>query len=145
MNDKSEVCTLCGCKLHRVGEYAMPTLLGRSHATKHHFVAERFFGRTKNRNGPKREGIFATCPWGHEGVTAVYCYECHEELLHNPVLLPADVSVFADLIRKRGLAEETKPETREKISGRIKLLHEILVAGLRAVSEQSTQHEEVRR
>jgi hypothetical protein len=39
--------------------------------------AERFFGR-----------IFDKCPWGVEGDTTILCYDCHEELLHNPVFLP---------------------------------------------------------
>jgi hypothetical protein len=136
MDDSKEVCVLCGCKLHRSGQYGRPTIHGRSHATKHHFVPKRFFGRSKNRSGPTRKGIFASCPWGHEGETGVYCFECHEELLHNPVRLPEDIAAFAKLVRKRGLAEDRKPKTRDKISGRIRLLHEILVAGLKAVSAQ---------
>ena len=35
-------CAICGCRLHRGGEYATPTTEGRSQATKHHYVAERF-------------------------------------------------------------------------------------------------------
>src|SRR5438874_2904736 len=26
-----ETCAICGCQLHRTGEYAQPTVLGRSH------------------------------------------------------------------------------------------------------------------
>lgn len=135
MDDSKEVCALCGCKLHGSGQYGRPTIQGRSHATKHHFVPERFFGRSKNRRGSKRKGIFKTCPWGHEGETGVYCFECHEELLHNPVLLPEDIAAFAKLVRNRGLAEDRKPIARGKISGRVRLLHEIIVAGLKSVSE----------
>ena len=68
-----------------------------------------FFGRSMNRRGTKREGIFSACPWGHEGEYAVYCYECHEELLHNPVLLPEDVHAFSELVKSRGLNEGQKP------------------------------------
>jgi hypothetical protein len=137
MKAENEFCSLCGCMLHRSGEYATPTLRGRSHATKHHYVPERFFGRSMNRKGSRREGIFTECPWEHEGETAVYCYECHEELLHNPVLLPEDVAAFAALVKARGFAEDKKPEGREKIGGRIILLHEVIVAGLKALSEGS--------
>jgi hypothetical protein len=49
-------------------------------------VAERFFGRSNNRRGTQRDRVFEECPWGIEGQTAVFCYDCHEELLHNPVL-----------------------------------------------------------
>jgi len=126
-----EVCSICGCNLHRSGEYATPTVAGRSHATEHHFVAERFFGRSTNRRGTKREGGFSSCPFGYEGKMAVYCYECPEELLHNPILLPKDVKNFSKLVRKRGYDEVEKPEHRVQIAGRIKLLHEIIEAGLK--------------
>src|SRR4051812_10815001 len=104
-----ERCSICNCALHRMaGTYARPGAVGRSHATAHHFVAERFFGRSSNRRGTKTDGIFSTCPWGFEGDSAVFCYECHEELLHNPVLLPKDIDAFARLVRIRGLSEEIK-------------------------------------
>src|SRR5438034_11356030 len=87
----AEACAICGCQLHRTRDtYATATIEGRSHASKHHFVAERFFGRSTNRRGTKTEGLFNACPWGREGESEVFCYECHEELLHNPVLLPWD-------------------------------------------------------
>jgi hypothetical protein len=35
-------------------------------ATQHHYVAERFFGRSSNRRGAKPEGVFLSCPWGAE-------------------------------------------------------------------------------
>src|SRR5579864_3846552 len=108
--NKHERCSICGCNLHRSGEYATPTVAGRSHATEHHFLAERFFGRSKSRRGAKRVGIFANCPFGQERKTASYCYGCHEELLHNPVLLPEDVRAFAELVKKRGCNETSKPD-----------------------------------
>ena len=49
-----ENCAICGCQLHRQGDYAKPTIKGRSHATKHHFIAECFFGRSANRKGEKK-------------------------------------------------------------------------------------------
>lgn len=135
-----EHCAICGCLLHRTRDtYARPTVAGRSHATKHHFVAERFFGRSTNRRGTKTEGVFPSCPWGHEGESAPFCYECHEELLHNPVLLPEDISRFAELVRRRGLSEETKTESRSPIAGRIKLFREVIALGLAAALEQEAQ------
>ena|SRR6266568_5723043 len=137
MKEQPETCSICGCQLHRSGEYATPTVAGRSHATKHHFVAERFFGRSTNRKGTKREGVFGICPFGHERETAVYCYECHEELLHNPVLLPTDIQALAELVRKRGINEACKPEDREKIAARILLFHEAISAGLKQMLERT--------
>ena len=130
MTPEQERCAICGCQLHRSGEYATPTLAGRSHATEHHYIAERFFGRSKNRRGTKRGGIFKGCPWGYEGKKDSYCYECHEELLHNPVLLPEDFAAFARLVRFRGLNEKHKIEDRSKLAGRIMLLHECISLGL---------------
>ena len=72
-----ERCAICGCKLHRSGEYAKPSVLGRSHATEHHYVAERFFGRSKNRPGTSRERIFESCPWHPGGQTAGQTMELH--------------------------------------------------------------------
>jgi dCMP deaminase len=123
-------CAVCGCIIHRAGEYAEPSIKGRSHATKHHYLAERFLGRSRNRRGEQREPIFKECPWDIKGQTEEFCYECHEELLHNPVLLQADVRRFAELVRLRNLNETTKTKSRDKIAGRIKLLHEVLELGI---------------
>jgi hypothetical protein len=136
MDQRPETCSICGCQVHRSGEYATPTIAGRSHATNHHFVAERFFGRSRNRRGTKRDGIFEICPFGHEHETAVYCYECHEELLHNPILLPTDIEVLAELVKRRGINETSKPEHREKIAARVLLLHEAISVGLKELLTQ---------
>lgn len=132
-----EHCAICGCRLHRTKDtYARPTVEGRSHATRHHYVAERFFGRSTNRKGTKTEGMFTSCPWGHEGESVVFCYECHEELVHNPVFLPEDVARFAELVKQRGLSEEIKTERRKLIAGRVELFHEIIVRGLDALRNE---------
>ena len=132
----TEHCAICNCILHRTaGTYARPTIEGRSHATRHHYVAERFFGRSSNRRDTLTDGVFLSCPWGYEGKTAVFCYECHEELLHNPVLLPQDVATFAKLVNQRGLSEERKTSDRSKLAGRVQLLHEALAVGLVALSQ----------
>ena len=133
----SERCAICDCMLHRTaGTYARPSPEGRSHATKHHFVAERFFGRSSNRRGTVTDGVFSSCPWGHEGQTAVFCYDCHEELLHNPVLLPADIAIFAALVKQLGLTEEQKTSDRSMLGGRVELLHEALARGLASLAEE---------
>lgn len=134
---KIEHCAICGCLLHRSGAYAKATTEGRSHATKHHFVAERFFGRSSNRRGTRTEGIFPICPWGSEGKSDVFCYECHEELLHNPVLLPEEMQNFAKLVRLRGLSEDLKTDDRSKIAGRVRLLNEVIRRGLVALLEEN--------
>ena len=138
----TEHCAICGCQVHRTrGTYASPTIKGRSHATEHHLIPERFFGRSSARPGTKTEGIFASCPWGHEGESEVFCYECHEELLHNPVLLPEDIARFAELVQLRGLSEEQKTEDRSKSARRVVLFHEVIARGLEVLYEEETHPE----
>ena len=132
-----ERCGICGCRLHRTGGYALPTPEGRSHATEHHYVAERFFGRSTNRKHEHRERIFERCPWGLEGQRGVFCYECHEELLHNPVFTKADIERFAALVRRRVLNEGEKSASREKLGGRVQLLHAVIAAGLNSLEAMS--------
>lgn len=129
-----EHCAICDCRVHRSGEYAKPTVRGRSHATMHHFVAERFFGRSANRKGTLTERVFAECPWGKEKDGEVFCYECHELLLHNPVLLREDIERFAALVKEHGLSEDEKPDNFERIAGRIRLFHEVIAQGLAALA-----------
>lgn len=134
-------CGICGCRLHRRGGYGSPTVDGRAHASSHHYVPERFFGRSKTRKGEARDRLFESSPWGLEGKAGVFCYDCHEELLHNPVLLPADVEAFAELVRLRGLEEPAKSESREKLAGRVQLFHEAIAAGIRHLLAQ--EHSDV--
>lgn len=129
----SEKCSICGCKIHRDGDFGKPTIKGRSHATKHHFVAERFFGRSKNRKGKTRVPIFKRCPWDIEGETAEFCFECHEVLLHNPVLLQKDIKMFAEIVKKKRMNEGKKTNSRKKLRKRIVLLHRIILEGLKVL------------
>jgi len=128
-----ENCAICGCRVHRIAStYAQASIAGRSHAARHHYVAERFFGRSKSRRGVSTEGIFLSCPWKQEGEFGIFCYECHEELLRNPVLLAQDVEHFAELVKWRGLGERHKTESRAPIAGRVALLHEVIALGISA-------------
>ncbi len=129
-----EHCSICNCELIRLkDEYAKPTIEGRSHATLHHYIAERLFGRSANRKGTQREAIFEKSPWSYEPKAGLFCYECHEELLHNPVLLPEDIEMFSRIVRDRELNEEKKKEGKEKIAGRIQLFHEVIRRGLKEI------------
>jgi hypothetical protein len=135
MKTELQRCPICDCLLHREGHYGEPSAHGRSHATSHHYVAERFFGRSKNRRGEIREAIFPECPWDCEKRTVVLCYECHEELIHNPVFLPSDIERFGALVRSRALCEGRKSDDRTKIQARIKLLREVIDAGLSSLGK----------
>ena len=68
----------------------------------------------------------------------VFCYECHELLLHNPVLLPEDVKRFSALVRKRGLSEDEKPDDFARIAGRITLFHDVIARGLSSFEKEET-------
>jgi hypothetical protein len=129
----NERCGLCGCQVHRAGSYGVPSVLGRSHATRHHYVAERFFGRSANRRGSQREPVFAKCPWDFEGKLSIYCYDCHEVLLHNPVLLPNGIKRLRKIIVALGYGERKKERGYRKLAGRIRLLHDVIDAGLTSV------------
>ena len=62
----------------------------------------------------------------------VFCYECHEELLHNPILYPDDLSALARLFALRGADESGgKPPGRQKLAKRILVLHEVVSEGIR--------------
>ena len=93
-------------------------------------MPERFFGRSENR--PKTLGarIFEQCPWGLERETRAFCYDCHELLIHNPVLLPDDLVCFAAIVKERGLSEDDKDDSYEKLAGRVVLFNEIIRRGL---------------
>jgi hypothetical protein len=123
----SNTCAICGCSVHRTTNiYARPTPEGRSHASEHHFIAKRFFSGK----------IFEKHHWAAEGRAEVLCYDCHEELLHNPILLPEDIEIFAELVKERNLSENKKTESREKLAGRIELLHEVIQQGLKELRKK---------
>lgn len=124
MKDK---CNICGCKLERSGEYA--TFEGRAHASRHHHIAQRFL-KTKDKMGNKFQPTFSKCPWEIEKKTVLLCYECHEELIQNPVFLPKDIEKFKQLVKFRKLAENEKPMNRKKLAGRIILLNEVIETGI---------------
>ena len=63
----------------------------------------------------------------------MFCYECHEELLHNPVLTPAQICAFRDLTAQCGLNETVKTSKKEKIAGRIRLFNRVIEAELIAM------------
>ncbi len=134
MNEKiaeTEKCAICGCKLNRNGNYATSTVEGRAHATEHHLVAKRFFGKSG------KIGIFEKCPWKLRGEYKVLCYECHEILLHNPVFTPEDIVAFAELVKLRKLDEPAKIDSYEKLAMRVQLLHEVIESGIKILKKET--------
>ncbi|MGA2281301.1 MAG: hypothetical protein ABSG80_13465 [Verrucomicrobiota bacterium] len=136
---KVEHCFICGCSLNRNGNYDGKTPQGRSHATEHHLVAERFFGRSKTRKGEIRAAIFQKCPWDLERKKEVFCYDCHEVLLHNPVFTKDDLRSFAELVKQKNLSEGKKTASYEKLAGRIRLLQEVVQRGIQSLKADANR------
>ena len=123
-------CGLCGCVIQNNGGYAEPTVDGRSHRTKHHYVAERFFGRSNNRRGEIREGIFSVEELDIKPKFGEYCYDCHEELLHNPIILKSEMDKLAEIFKIIGANEDVKTERKDKLKQRIITLKEVIRKGI---------------
>jgi hypothetical protein len=51
------------------------------------------------------------------------------------------MATFARLVASRGLSEEEKSDSRERLAGRIKLLHEVIRLGLRAAASEEEKQE----
>ena len=67
----------------------------------------------------------------------MFCYECHEILLHNPVFTRENILDFAGLVKQKQLDEAQKTRSNEKLGGRVQLLHEVIELGLRALKDKS--------
>jgi hypothetical protein len=51
-----------------------------------------------------------------------------------------DIEKLSRLVKARGLDEESKPENREKIAGRIQLLNDVIHRGLAELLDEATDH-----
>jgi len=132
---KVKHCAICGCQLSiKKHVYGEDSLDGRSHESKHHYVAKRLLGRSETRrNKSPRKTIFEQCPLKLEGKYGWFCYECHEELLQNLVLTPTDVERFKELVKLAGFNESQKTDSKDKIGQRIMLLHSAIEKGIKAL------------
>ena len=135
---KKEKCAICGCTLNDDPKvYATDTEAGRGHRSKSHYIAERLLGRCRTQG----DGIFTGRErWlqGSGGKTEDLCFDCHEELLHNPVLLPDDIKRFRDLVFYYGYGERTKIDgDKKKLAKRIKLLHSVIEEGIKVLLAKS--------
>jgi len=145
--EKASTCAICGAKIYwgnKTKDYGKPTSSGRSHGSLHHYVPERFFGRSANRKNDPRDGIFSDSPWKEnipDRAVGAFCFDCHEELIHNPVLLEEQIKNLRELVQVYGLSEDDKTITenlvgREKIAGRIGLFHHVIATGLKCLLDE---------
>lgn len=136
-NDNDTYCAICGCVLcSKKDTYGKTTLAGRGHRSRHHHIAERFFGRSKTRPGTERPAILKESDWPKNDEPVILCYECHEELIHNPILLKEDLENFSKLVIRDGCSEIKKEDSRDKIARRIILFHEVIETGLKQLLEK---------
>lgn len=77
-----------------------------------------------------------TCQKGTKAKPLSSATNCHEELLHNPVLLPEDVERLSEVVKARCIGEEAKEESLNKLAERIKLFHEIIDKGLNEIETE---------
>ena len=105
------------------GQYAKDSINGRSYPTKHHLIAKRFYNK-------KRKKIFETID---KPSVVELCYDCHEELLHNPVLSANDIEKFSMLIKQKECNETIKDDSKNKIRERIDLFAEIIAEGIKTL------------
>ena len=72
-----------------------------------------------------------------EGTAGVFCYECHEELLHNPILLPDDIAKLRQCFVQKGITETEKTNDRILAARRVALLHEVIQRGISSMQNDS--------
>ena len=76
-------------------------------------------------------------PWELEGKSEVFCYECHEILLHNPVFTPENIVSFAELVSLNKLDEQIKTDSVDKLAKRVELLQKVIEHGIRKLKNES--------
>jgi len=139
--ENDQHCAICGCELFgarrdkekgqlkRKVQYGEDSPEGRSYRTKHHYIAKRFLGREIFSGGDEQRLI------KNKRKYTFLCYNCHEELLHNPMLLPDDIEDFHELVDKedKRLTEPTKGDDKDKLARRIELLHKVIETGIKVL------------
>ena len=97
--ETTDHCALCGIEF-TTGAYA--TKNGRFHGSEHHLFPARFKKfHVSQRSLAKKLNIES------QDFDSVHlCYECHEELLHNPVFTTKMIKELSQLMR--GMSFEDK-------------------------------------
>ncbi len=93
--EDTDHCMLCGKKF-TTGAYA--TESGRYHRSEHHLFPTRFKKRFSQRSLAKKLNVET------QDLDSVYlCYECHEELLQNPVFTTKMIEELSYLMSGKSL------------------------------------------
>ena len=56
-----------------------------------------------------------------------------------PVFLPEDIAALSALVKAGGLSEDEKTDDRTKLAGRIRLLHDVIQAGLNNLKSETVR------
>jgi len=91
---------LCGIEVTTSGVYA--TENGQHYRSKHHLVPNRFNKyRISQRSLAKKLNVETG-----DFISILLCYECHEELLHNPVFTTKMIKELSHLMRGKSLEDK---------------------------------------
>jgi len=98
--EAADHCVLCGIKFSTKGVYA--TESGRYNRSEHHLFPTRFKKyRISQRSLAKKLNV------GTQDFDSVHlCYECHEELLHNPVFTTKMIKELSHLMKGKSLEDK---------------------------------------
>ncbi|HEY9205431.1 MAG TPA: hypothetical protein VIO58_05870 [Candidatus Methanoperedens sp.] len=113
------VCQLCKTPLKEGNlGYAYGTSEGLTHLSRHHIFPKRL---KKYFTNDEIQKIFHI---DNPSSSMVFCYECHEEILHNIILNDSMVAMLSTLLDRKD--KKTK----------IKIIHEILKKGIEEYSKE---------
>ena len=98
--ESSNHCMLCGTKFSTKGVYA--TKNGQYNRSEHHLFPARFKKyHISQRSLAKKLNVES-----RDFDSVHLCYECHEELLHNPVFTTKMIKELSHLMRGKSLEDK---------------------------------------
>jgi uncharacterized CHY-type Zn-finger protein len=100
--EATDHCMLCGIEFPKTGVYAEKTESGQHYRAEHHLIPKRFEKyHISQRSLAKKLNV------GTQDFVPVYlCYECHEELLQNPVFTTEMIKELSHLIKGKSLEDK---------------------------------------
>ena len=99
--EAADYCMLCGTKFSTKGIYATKTKNGRHHRGEHHLFPARFEKHFSQRSLAKKLNVET------QSLDSIYlCYDCHEELLQNPVFTTKMIKELSYLMKGKSLEDK---------------------------------------
>ena len=98
--EATDRCVLCGIKFTTGGVYA--TESGRHNRSEHHLFPARF-----EKFGISQRSLAKKLNVETQDFDSVHlCYECHEELLHNPVFTTKMIKGLSHLMKGKSFEDK---------------------------------------